>query len=127
MSHHRGYFAAIRDAWDNLPEEDAGRFPSPEHLRAWALVETGFCTQTDYVMNTEKDARRLAADLRRMNPYSILRVSGNVVRHFEPESQAVASANKERFAAQTKAVLDLCASMARTTPAQLKRESRRHG
>lgn len=125
MSHHRGYFASLKECWNNLPEEDAGRFPSPEHLRAWALVETGFCSETDYVMDSDKEARRLAADLRRMNPYSIIRISANVVKHFEPESQAVTSANKERFAAQTKAVLDLAASMARTTPAELKKNSGR--
>ena len=125
MSHHRGYFAALHDAWMNLPEEDHGRWPSSEHFRSWLLVETGFCTETDYVMDNEKGARRLAMDLRRMNPYSIIRVSGNVVKHFEPESQAVASANKERFGMQTKAVLELAASMARTTPAELKKNAGR--
>lgn len=125
MSHHRGYFAALKDAWMNLPEGEQERYPSPEHLRAWALVETGFCTETNYVMDDEKGARRLAADLRRMSPYSIIRLSGNVVRLFEPESQAVASANKERFGMQTRAVLDLVASMARTTPAELKKNAGR--
>ena len=39
MSAHRGYFAQIKEAWDNLAEEYANGYPSPEHMRAAALVD----------------------------------------------------------------------------------------
>lgn len=125
MSQHRGYFASVTEAWKNLSEEFDGRFPSAEHLRSHCLVEAGYCHETDYVMDGEKEAHKLAADLRRMNPYSIIRLRGNVVKHFEPESQSVRAMNKERFQASCKAVLEIAAAMSRSTPAQLRKNAGR--
>lgn len=125
MSQHRGYFAQLKEAYDNLAEEYANSYPSPEHLRADALVQAGYCTETDYVLENPKEARKLAVDLRRMNPYSIIRVRNNIVRHFEPESQSVAAMKKERFEASCKAVLGIVSSMARTTPSELKKNAGR--
>lgn len=123
MSRHRGYFASIREAWKNLAEEYDGRFPSPEALRAFALVEAGYCVETDYVMDNPKEARKLAMDIRRMSPFSIIKLSGNVVKHFEPESQAVPAMKREVFEASCKAVLEIVASMSRSTPAQLRKNA----
>ncbi len=133
MSSHRGYFAEVAEAWKNLAEEHTldghgnVRFPTPEHFRAWALVETGYCTETNYVMDSPKEARQLGITLRRLSPLAIIRISGNVVKHFEPESQAVAAMKKERFEAAKKAVTELVASMANTTPKELKKNAGRSG
>jgi hypothetical protein len=123
MARHRGYFAQVREAFDNLAEEYANGYPSPEHLRAAALVEAGYCTETNFVMDTPKDAKLLAITLRKLSPLAIIRISGNVVKHFEPESQSVAAMKKERFNASVKAVLEIVSSMARTTPAELKKNA----
>lgn len=40
----RAYFAAIREAWSNLPEGLAEQFPSPNDFRRHLLVACGFCT-----------------------------------------------------------------------------------
>lgn len=125
MSSHRGYFAQIKEAFDNLAEEYANGFPSPEHMRTAALVEAGYCTETNYVMDSPKDARQLGIALRRLSPLAIIRISGNVVKHFEAESQSVAAMKKERFEASKRAVLELVASMARTTSAELKKNAGR--
>jgi hypothetical protein len=125
MSSHRGYFAQLREAWLNLAEEYANGFPSPEHMRAAALVEAGYCTESNYVMDSPKEARQLGIALRRMSPLAIIRISGNVVKHFEPESQSCAAMRKERFEASKKAVLEIVSSMARTTPAELKKNAGR--
>jgi hypothetical protein len=123
MSSHRGYFAQIREAFDNLAEEYANGYPSPEHMRAAALVEAGYCTESNYVMDSPKEARQLGIALRRMSPLAIIRISGNVVKHFEAESQSCAAMKKEKFEASKKAVLAIVASMARTTPAELKKNA----
>lgn len=123
MVQHRGYFAQIKEGFNNLAEEYANGFPSPEHLRAAALVEAGYCTEANYVMDTAKDAKQLAITLRRLSPLAIIRISGNVVKHFEAESQSVHAMKKERFEASCKAVLEIVASMARTTPAELKKNA----
>jgi hypothetical protein len=125
MSQHRGYFAQLGEAFNNLAEEYANGYPSSEHLRADALVKAGYCTETDYIMDSPNEARKLAINLRRMNPYSIIRIRGNIVKHFEPESQSVPAMSKERFEASCKAVLEIVSSMARTTPAELKKNAGR--
>lgn len=125
MTSHRGYFAQIHEAWKNLAEEFDGKFPSSESLRAWALVQTGYATETNYVMDSENDAKQLAVTLRRLSPLAVIRVSGNVVQHFEAESQSVPSMKKERFAESRKAVLELVSSMARTTPSELRKNAGR--
>lgn len=125
MSSHRGYFAQVKEAWKNLSEEFDGQFPSAEYLRAWALVETGYATESKFVMDTAKDAKQLAIALRKTSPMAVIRVSGNVVMYWEAESQEVASMKKERFAASSKAVLELLSSMARTTPTELRKNAGR--
>lgn len=125
MTSHRGYFASVKEAWKNLAEEFDGRFPTAEHLRSWALVQTGYATEANYVMDSDKEAAQLAVMLRRLSPLAVIRVSENVVQHFEAESQSVSAMKKERFEASKKAVLDLVSSMARTTPAELRKNAGR--
>lgn len=129
MASHRHYFAAVAEAWENLSEEHTHdgqgnvRFPTSEHLRAWALVEAGYATETKYVMDTPKDAKQLAIMLRKKEPLAIIRVRGNVVQEFIPESQSTGSMKKQAFEDSKAAVLAIVAPMARTTPAQLHREA----
>lgn len=125
ISSHRGYFAQVKEAWENLDEEFDGRFPTPEHLRAWALVQTGYATEASYVMDSDKDAKQLAVTLRRLSPLAVIRVSEGVVTHWEAESQSVHAMKKERFEASKKAVLDLVAPMANTTERDLRKNAGR--
>lgn len=122
---HNHYFVALAEAHQNLAEEYADRFPTPEHLRAWALVQTGHCTETDIVCDSPAEARKLASSIRRWNPYSVIRTSGNVVKVFEPKSQSRVEMKKEEFEASKADVLSLVAGMARTTPAELKKNAGR--
>ena len=119
MASHRQYFAAVHEGWQNLSEENAKHFPTSEHLRKWALVQTGYCTETDFVADSEKEARKLIGYLRRLNAYSVIKLGGNVVKVFDPESQSTHAMKKARFEQSKKDVLDLIASMARTTRPQL--------
>lgn len=127
QSSHNHYFAAVAEGFNNLSEENAKRFPTSEHLRHWALVQCGYCSETNYVMANSKEARKLAAELRRKSPYSVLSIRDNVVIEWEAESQSKAAMKKDPFEKSKRDVLDLVASMARTTPAQLYKEGRRHG
>ncbi len=120
---HNHYFAAVKEAFDNLAEEYKNGYPTPEHLRADALVQAGFCTETTYAVADATEARKLATSLRRMSPLSIIRVRGDVVKHFEPESQSRPAMKKERFEASKAAVLEIVSAMARTTPAELKKNA----
>jgi hypothetical protein len=133
---HNHYFAALSEGFHNLSEENAKRFPSVDHLRAWALVQCGYCTETNYVLANSKEARKLAIDIRKRDPYAIILIhsdnrlrdsSSKVVKIFDAESQSMAAMKKERFEQSKRDVLDLVASMANTTRAQLNKEARHHG
>ncbi|MDE2096835.1 MAG: hypothetical protein KGL39_06270 [Patescibacteria group bacterium] len=119
MRSHRFYFAALHEAWLNLNEKSAAQFPTPEHLRHWALVQTGYCTERDFVLDSAKEATRLATYFRKVSSYSVIKVSANVVKVFEPESQSIKAMKKDRFEASKRDVLDLAATMARTTQTKL--------
>lgn len=122
---HRHYFASVHEAWMNLDHKYDGRFPSAEHLRAWALVEVGYCDEEVFAMPDKRDAMRLAKFLRRQGPLKILQVSGNVVRCWTARSQAVSAMKREEFQDSKKKVLDLLSSMIGTTRGALEKQGKK--
>ena len=106
MKSHNHYFACIHTAWENLPEPLQKKYPTEEALRAKALVETNWCTERDHVCDTPGKAKYLAGIVRHYSEYSVIKVSGNVVKVFEPKSQAVALMSAEDFKQSKEDVLD---------------------
>lgn len=106
VNSHRHFFAVLRTAWENLSEADADRFPTPEHLRKWALTYTPFCSVRSYEASSAKEALRVAEFLEKDAQFARVEIEGKIVRHFVPASQAVAAmpANKI-FMASKRAVL----------------------
>lgn len=117
---HNHFFSALNEGFESLPESET-RFPTSEHFRKWALVQEGFCSETNYVCDTPDHARRMAAIVRRLNEYVVIVVKGNIVRIFEAKSQSAASMGKEEFEASKKAVLDRLASMIGVSQGDLKK------
>jgi len=111
MKSHNHYFARLHEIWMNLPEEHAAKFPTEEALRAKALVETGFCTERNYVCDTHDKAMALGAIIRPYAEYAVIKVSGKVVKIFDPVSQSVAAMGKEKFEESKKAVLDYASAL----------------
>ena len=54
---HNAYFAQVHDAFQNIPESIAARWPTEEHLRKWSLVETGWFNESEIDCADEKGAR----------------------------------------------------------------------
>ena len=127
QSSHNHFFAALAEGFNNLSEENAKRFPTAEHLRHWCLVQCGYYAEATYVLANSKEARKLAADTRRRSEYAVISIRDNVVKVWEAESQSMAAMKKQRFEESKSAVLELVASMARTTRPQLEKEARHHG
>ncbi len=117
---HNFYFAAVDDAWANLPEELAPRFPSPDHLRKWALVHTGFCTCVELAFDSEKSAQVGASAFREADPYAVMVVKKSTLQVFRPKSQDLKSMNKAEFQASKDAVLGKCAELLGATAAELR-------
>ncbi|MHB8272022.1 hypothetical protein [Bradyrhizobium sp.] len=125
MEFHKAYFAQIHEAFKNLDEQYDGKFPDSEYLRKWALVECGYYTESTFAMDTPKDARALGIAIRKRDRYAIITIKGSVVKVFDPLSQSVPHMDAVAFKESAQAVLDLISGMARTTPAELKKNAGR--
>lgn len=108
---HNHYFAALHDAWLNLPEDQAERFPTPEHLRKYALIKCGYADERSIVCSSSAEALRVAAFVRPMNDYALVTIAGRVVRLFTAKSQSMRAMGRKEFQASKKAVLDYVASL----------------
>lgn len=121
---HNGYFAALHDGFLNLPEdlaEVAERlniktipgtgFRDEEHLRKWALCETGHCDVEEFDFDTKEDAHRLARFYRRRDDYSQILVRGTHVTIKTARSQSAAAMSKEPFEKSKRDVLNLIEAM----------------
>lgn len=116
---HRHYFAALNDAWSNLPEEIAPQFPTVEHLRKWALIKARLCDTRDHVCQSDDEARAVAAFVEPIDSYAVIEVRGPVVRIHRAKSQSVRSMDKATFQASKQAVLDVIAGLVGVPAAEL--------
>lgn len=118
MKSHSHYFASINETWKNLAEEVAKNFPTSEHLRAYALIECGYCDSTTFECDSEAHAKGLALLARKMQPYCRIKIRGNVVEIRVPHSQRIApppiGMTNETFRKSKRDVLDLISALAHT-------------
>lgn len=116
---HRHYFSAVYDAWLNLPEQDAERFPTAEHLRKYALIRAGYCDSRELVASSKAEALRLGAFVKPMDPYALVAISGSVVRVYTAKSQNHKAMGKRVFQESKDAVLSVVAGMIDVSREQL--------
>jgi hypothetical protein len=116
---HNHYFAALTDAWRNLPEDQSERFPTPEYLRKWALIQCGFRDERSIVCGSNDMALRIAAFIKPMDEYAVVIVVHSVVRVYTAKSQSMRAMGKEDFQASKEAVLGYVAAMIGTTADEL--------
>ena len=102
---HAHYFAALNEAWHNIPEELASRFPSVEHLRKYALIRAGFYDSHSVTCDTEADAERIQAFMQPVDEFAVIDRKGRVVTRYTAKSQSYRAMGKEDFAKSKEAVL----------------------
>jgi hypothetical protein len=122
---HAHYFAAINEAWLNLPEALSDRFATDEHLRKFALIKAGYHDEQSIVCSSKAEALRVAAFIKPMDDYAIVTVSGPVVTRYTAKSQSLKAMGKFVFQASKEAVLEILAAMLNVEPQQL--SSAAHG
>jgi hypothetical protein len=121
---HRHEFAWLREAWQSLPDALRRDYPSSEHLRKRALIETGHCTMQDYVCGSRAEAARWAANLRReLDEYALVVVSESAVRVFRAKSQAMKAMGKDEFQQSKTDVLEWVAGLLQVEPETLAKQS----
>ena len=111
MRSHRQYFAALHEIWMNLPIEQAGLFPTVEHLRKWLLIKTGYRHERVIVAADAAEARKIQALVRSMDQFAVIQRKDNIVTVWTAESQSMRSQKKDRFQQSKTDVLDEGASM----------------
>ena len=57
---HRTFFGVVEAAWNNWPESHSFKPETPEHLRAWLLIEVGHADEMHYPDVDPNDLQGLA-------------------------------------------------------------------
>lgn len=120
---HRHYFAVIHDAWMNLPEEMAERFPTSESLRKFALIKAGYRDERTFVAGSRAEALRLAAFVKPIDDFAIVTATGATVTIWTAKSQSVRAMGGKAFQESKQAVLDVIADLIGVSPETLSREA----
>jgi len=118
---HRHYFAAVNEAWANLPEHLAERWPSAEHLRKAALIRTGYRDERSFACSSRAEAIRMAAFLKPIDDFAMVALSGTTVLVLTAKSQSVRAMGKAVFQESKDAVLNALAEMIGTDAEALAR------
>lgn len=121
---HSHYFAALNEAWSNLPDDLAERFQTVEHLRKYALIKAGYFDERSIVCASKAEASRVAAFVKPMDDFAIVATSEATVRVFTAKSQAVRAMGKETFQDSKTKVLEIVADMIGSSRAQLSEAGR---
>lgn len=122
---HNHFFASVHEAWLNLDEHDAERFPNEESLRKFALIKAGYADSNQIVASSKAEAQRLAAFIRPIDEYALVSVVGPVVTIYRAQSQSMRAMGKQRFNESKQAVLDVLAGMVGVKSQQLAHEAGR--
>ncbi|SHL74761.1 hypothetical protein [Roseibium suaedae] len=121
---HRHYFACVNAAWQNLPEDQIQRFPSPEHLRKWALVHSGYADETTVVCDSQEAALKVAALARKLDGYAVITCRDCTVRTFTARAQTEQEMDAREFQKSKEAVLSTLARLIGADPVELSKAVR---
>lgn len=133
---HNHYFAALHNGFQNLPEDLAANFPNEEYLRAWLLIQTGWCEDDLWHLPTEKEARAKAEKTRSREPFARMKVFESTDDDGKPcwsllirraMSQSAKSMGKDEFQKSKKDVLEYLDVLIGTKPGTLAKEGANNG
>ncbi len=116
---HRHFFAALRSAWDNLPEHWAERFSTPEHLRKYALIKTGYHDVRTIAARSNAQAADIAAFVKPLDDCAVVVVREATVTVYTAKSQSARAMGKGEFQQSKRDVLEWLATIVGVTTQQL--------
>ena len=119
---HRHEFAWIAEAWNNLPEALADKFPTPEHLRKAALIATGWHREMIIEAGSAAAALRVAAYAKGRDEFAHVVTRGPTVTVRWARSQRMHGhdrMDKAEFAASKDAILGWISNLLGIEPEQL--------
>ena len=125
MKSHSHYFAALTEAWRNLSDDHAERFPTVEHLRKWLLIKAGYRDERSIVCSSKAEAQRVAAFMRPADEFAVVTVNEAIVTFYTAKSQSVRAMGRKDFQESKQAVLDIAAGMIGVNRDDLRRNAGR--
>lgn len=108
---HRHFFAVVNEAFENIPEQHAGRWPTPDHLRRWALIQAGFRNETTYIAGSKAEALRIGTFLRSIDEFAYVEVKAKTATLYRAKSQSYSEMSRKEFGESKQAVLDVLAKL----------------
>jgi len=120
---HRHEFAWIAEAWQNLPEQLADTFPTPEHLRKAALIATGYFRETVIDAGNAAAALRVAAYARGEDEFASVKARGSTVIVRKARSQRMHGhdrMDKTEFQASKDAIIGWISQLIGVEPERLR-------
>ncbi len=115
------YFAALREAWQNLPDHLVPEFPSVDHLRKRALIETGHYLERRLVTASAQEARKLLTFLAPTDEFAVYSINGGVVIERKARSQKRKAMGSATFQQSKDDVLAWCAKLIGVKQSDLER------
>lgn len=115
----RRFFAIVREAWHNLPDDKRERFPSSEILRKTALCRVGWAESRQITCGNRKAALEVAILARHLDRYAIVDVSETVVTVFTARSMSKRQCPKKTFLEVSERALDWVSALLGTDAATL--------
>lgn len=112
---HRHYFAAVHEAWSNLPEDLALQFPTSEHLRKYAIIKAGYYDSNTLVCPTKASALATAAFVRPTDDFAVVTVKDNIITRYVAQSQSMRAMGNDKFQDSKSKVLDIVSAMVGTS------------
>lgn len=125
MQSHSHFFAALNEAFNNLPEVHAGRWPTVDHLRKWCLVQAGYRTETTYVAHSKAEALRFSAFLRSLDDQAVITTEAGMVHYCVAKSQSLSAMSRKEFQESKDGVLEVLAKLIGVPSDELSRNAGR--
>lgn len=122
---HNHQFAEIAEVWKNLSDDMIDRWPTPKHLRKFALIQCGFTEHRQFVASSKAEALRIAKFIRPKDEYAIINVRGCVVNEWTAMSQSRKAMGAREFQRSKQAVLEFVAGLIKVSPDTLVKEAGR--
>lgn len=108
---HRHEFAWLREAWMSLPEAMGDQFPTPEHLRKYALIKAGYRDEHSIACSSRAEALRVASFIRPIDDFAIVTITGATVTRHTAKSQSRKAMGAKDFQASKEAIIGVVSDL----------------
>lgn len=120
LKSHAQFFAELNEMWKSLPESISENFANIDHMRKWALIKSGYRTETHLGgFKTNSEAVAVAAFIGKLDGFCICEVRDKTITVYQAESQSMKSMKKERFEQSKRDVLAEVAKLLHADPSQI--------